>query len=154
MEYELKDGHEIYQRTRLELGPLYLSAQGFSADATINSKTYVSSGPLSSLYFTAEESIPEHFLTEDKTPEDFIQYMLVTNGKEYPIKPSNRGGTSPGMYYINSPLTTEARGNTTDTGYIDDLVYTWNLKVILHRPSTSPESTPSVSGFRFTYTYE
>ena len=109
--FTFENGNQIYQRTRLQIGPLYLSAQSYEARSTIDSKEYVSSGPITSISFTADEAFPEEYSTED-TPLDasaFITYSLIIGTGEYKITPSNRGGSDPFKYYINSELLEDAR---------------------------------------------
>ena len=158
--FTFENGNQIYQRTRLQIGPLYLSAQSYEARSTIDSKEYVSSGPITSISFTADEAFPEEYSTED-TPLDasaFITYSLIIGTGEYKITPSNRGGSDPFKYYINSELLEDARQVLIEDGAgfidVDEPITTWKLRAKLKRPSNMPESTPVITGYRFTYTYE
>tara|TARA_B100000131_G_C17986307_1_gene560700 strand:+ start:202 stop:684 length:483 start_codon:yes stop_codon:yes gene_type:complete len=158
-EFTFENGNQIYQRTRLELGPLYLSAQSYKEISNKLSKIYVSASPITSISFTADESFPEEYITDNSSAKDFISYYLVINNKDYAIAPGNRGGDDPTMIYINSEMSEEAREELKQTekvGFIDiaDKVTTWQLRARLKRPSNMPESTPVITSYRFTYTYE
>ena len=160
MEFKFENGNEIYKRTRLQVGPLYLSSQSYAESTHRLSRIYTSHLPITSLYFTAIESVPEAWLEEDGLSNDnFLRYSLLIGTEEYPITPGNRGGNAPVKYYINSAASTEAREELAEKegcGFIDSEtpITTWQLKAKLTRPANVTDVTPVISGYRFTYTYE
>jgi len=160
MEYTFENGKEIYKRSRLQIGPLYLSSQAYKVQSTHISKTYSSAFPLSSIYFTATESIPEEWMEDSGlTADNFIKYWIVINNTEYPITPGHRNGSNPIKYYINSPLSEDARDGIEENESCDFIdfpndITTWKIKVMLTRPDNAMDSTPVISGYRFIYTYE
>ena len=147
MEYTFQNGQEIYQRTKLQVGPLYLSSQSFKESTHHTSRIYSSEFPLTSIYFTATESVPAEWITADNglSNDNFLRYWLLIGNNEYRITPGNRNGEHPIKYYINSNASDESRQTIIDNegaGFIDtvDPVTTWQLKSMITRPSNAPVS--------------
>ena len=85
----VEDGYvhpeDIYQRTRLELGPLGLALKKYSpTKETILGPYYCSAGSISSINFNAYESLI------GAAPDDqSFNYKLIINNTEYDIVPTN-----------------------------------------------------------------
>jgi hypothetical protein len=156
MEFEFNNGNEIYQRSRLQIGPINLSNVSYSSTTEHVSNTYTTAGYLKSIYFTAIENVPESFLVDQLTIDNYIKYFLVLADGDHPIRPSNRSGDFPTIYYFNSPKSEEAKEEMRLSGadFIDTLTTSWKIKASLIRPESYSDRTPSVSGFNFIYTYE
>tara|TARA_Y100000310_G_scaffold345341_1_gene463945 strand:- start:453 stop:923 length:471 start_codon:yes stop_codon:yes gene_type:complete len=155
MEFEFNNGNEIYQRSRAQIGPISLSNISYSISSERVSNLYTAAGYLKQIYFTAIENVPESFLIDQHTIDHYIKYALVLEGVDYPIRPSNRSGDSPTIYYFNSTKSEDAKEEMRSSGaeFVDVLTTNWRIKAILTRPSIYSDASPVVSGFNFIYTY-
>ena len=151
----VEDGYvhpeDIYQRTRLEVGPLGLALKKYSlTKETILGPYYCSAGSISSINFNAYESLI------GAAPDDqSFNYKLIINSTEYDIVPINRSGTSVHTYRINSVLSEDAKNSPlyTNTSFIDveNPPVSWQLKVTLNSSEES-QASPMLEGVNFTYT--
>ena len=155
MEFEFNNGNEIYQRSRAVIGPISLSNISYSVSSEHVSNLYTAAGYLKQIYFTALETVPELFLVDQFTIDNYIKYFLILEGVDYPIRPSNRSGESPTIYYFNSTKSDDAKEEMRVSGaeFVDVLTTSWRIKATLTRPSIYSDATPVVSGFNFIYTY-
>lgn len=143
---------KIYQRTRLEIGPVGISLKQYDPSTTFilgkDSPFTCSSGSLSSISFTADESI------NGSTPNDTsFKYYLILQNEEYEINPINRAGNKIHTYKINSSLSAEAKANSASgIKYIDldTPPLAWKLKVVLSKSDES-EASPILKDINFQY---
>jgi len=152
MEFSPSGLNAIYERSRLILDPIYLLSETYrdTTEYTLGDY-YCKGGSLKSIYMITQETIPDEF-----EPGTFIKYFLILNEKEYPITPQNKIGDNPSTYVLNSTLGSEIKNTLVQKGdmaFIEgDNTITWQIKVILTRPSTQTNMTPSLSAINFTYT--
>ena len=103
MEYTFQNGNEIYKRTKLQVGPLYLSSQAYKEQSLNVSRVYTSALPLTSIYFTSTESVPQEWLenldgtSNDLSVDNFLRYWLIigTYRQGPGSRPEVSGITSP-----------------------------------------------------------
>lgn len=150
---ELTSDNRVYQKTRLELGKITVSARNYgeSADFT-NGPYYCKKGTLKSIYFEADEVLE----TEDSF-DNYFNYTILINGAEYDIAPSTRESSKPRLYYINSKLSKETKSDLEQTAgakFIDsaDSVTNWSLKTKISRGILEGRVSPIIQGFHFIYT--
>jgi len=151
----VEDGYvhpeNIYQRTRLEIGPLGIALKQYSpTKETILGPYYCSAGSISSINFNADEALV------GASPDDqSFTYKLIINNTEYNIVPVNRSGTSIHTYRINSAISEEAKSSPlySNTSFIDveNPPVSWQLKVTLNSSEES-QASPMLDGVNFTYT--
>jgi len=142
----------IYQRTTLEFGKLNIGYIVYNESEEFELGPYNTKvGMLKSLSLAAFEDLPDFLQSESDL---LFTYYLIVDNKEYKVRPSNRVGSSPRIYYINSILSLETREamQLTGIGFIDTVSpqVAWRLKVVLTR-SSIPYITPKVQGITFTY---
>tara|TARA_Y100000034_G_scaffold51318_1_gene63123 strand:+ start:4942 stop:6318 length:1377 start_codon:yes stop_codon:yes gene_type:complete len=143
---------QIYQRTTLELGQIKLASTVYEAEKEFERGPYTCrDGYLKSIYFAANETVPIALIGE---VDALFRYTLIIDNKELPIRPSNREGGNPRIYYVNSTLSESARETMRNSGaeFVDSATpqINWKLKIKLMRPE-SQYLTPSLQGVTFTY---
>ena len=146
------DTSRIYQKTRLEMGPVYILSELYKQTTEIISDPYVcKNGTLNSIFILVDEKIPDSFATGN-----YIEYFVTINGNDYPITPQNKEGPFASTLFINSKLGDAARttiASSSNVAFLDiDSSITWTMKYKITRPISSAEKTPSLNSINLIYT--
>ena len=144
--------NRIYQKTRLEMGPIYLLSEVYSESTEIVSEVYTcKSGTLNSIFILVDEDIPESF-----TQDTYIDYFLTINGNDYQITPQNKEGEHPSTFFINSKLGDSARASlasSQNVGFLEiEPTINWTIKYRLKRPVSITQETPALNSINLFYT--
>ena len=150
---EFSGEDSIYERSRLLLDPIFLLSETYKTETEhILGPYFCQGGGLKSIYLFTDDVIPENF----DASVTHINYFIIINGVEYPITPQNKLGDYPSKYVLNSTLGPDAQLELLQTSkysFIEtEETISWEVKVVISRPSSYTNMTPLLEAVNFMYT--
>jgi hypothetical protein len=150
---EFSGDDSIYERSRLLLDPIFLLSETYKLETEhILGPYFCQGGGLKSIYLFTDNIIPEEF----DISVTYINYFIILNGVEYPITPQNKIGDYPSKYVINSTLGSDAQTDLLQSSkyaFIEtEETISWELKVLISRPSSYTNMSPLLEAVNFMYT--